>query len=268
VKKYYDISVKGNTLHVAAEVHEGGDVLLFLIHGLGCSSESFKSVRDYHFFEGCTVVAPDLTGFGRSGFSEGFSCSLEDHALVCRELISLFRFRSLHVVGHSMGGAIGVLLCTMMGDRTSSFVNVEGNLVAADCGVSRRTMSMPYEMFREMLLLDIRLMADATGEAGVRMWASMVEQSSPEAFNRSAASLVKWSDSGALLADFLALQCPRVYVYGEKNAGIKALSGIGSIPSYAVPGSGHFPMNDNPGDFYRFLSEWLTSQGGQLSRPL
>lgn len=258
-KKDFNISFRGNNLHIAAELMDGGGDMLFMIHGLGCSGESFRSIREYPFFSRYTVVVPDLPGFGKSTFDEKFSCTLQDHAAVCRELIGEFGPRRVHVVGHSMGGAIGVLLCTLLGEQSASFVNVEGNLVAADCGVSRKTMSMPFENFRETLLLELQMMAEATGEKGIRLWAAMTEQASPVAYDRSAGSLVKWSDSGALLANFIALTCPKVYVYGERNAGLKALAGIASIPSRAIPRCGHFPMNDNPDSFYEYLAEWLES---------
>lgn len=263
----YDISLSTGKAHVTAEVREGGSDLLLLIHGLGCSGESYRSVWEYPCFQQCTVLVPDLPGFGRSGFNDSFSCSLEDYAAVCRELIDLFVHRQLHIVGHSMGGAIGVLLCAMIGERVSSFINVEGNLIAADCGVSRKIVSMSHEEFFETECPELYLTAESSGEQGVRMWASLAEQASPEALYRSASSLVEWSDSGVLLTEFLALRCPKVYVYGERNRELKSLAGIGSIQLRAIPRCGHFPMNDNPDEFYGFLAQWLVIQGTQLSSP-
>jgi pimeloyl-ACP methyl ester carboxylesterase len=266
-RKFYDISLDRGNAHVAADVRDGGGDMLLLIHGLGCSGESYRQVWEYPSFRQCIVVVPDLPGFGQSGFSDGFSCSLEDYAAVCRGLIDLFDYRRLHIVGHSMGGAVGVLLCTLMGEGVSSFINVEGNLVAADCGVSRKIMSMPYEEFLGTGCFELHLMADSSGEKGVRMWASMAEQASPEAVYRSASSLVKWSDSGALLAEFLSLRCRKVYIYGEKNRELKSLADIGSIQTREILRCGHFPMNDNPDEFYGFLAEWLAIHGAQLSSP-
>ena len=56
----------------------------------------------------------------------------------------------LHVVVHSMGGAIGVPLAEQTPIPLASFINVEGNLVGADCGMlSRRTAEMDPTQFRD-----------------------------------------------------------------------------------------------------------------------
>jgi len=61
-----------------------------------------------------------------------------------------------------------------------------------------------------------------------------------------------------LLKKFEGLSINKAYVYGEKNSRLKVLDTLQTIRKIAISKSGHFPMIDNPEDFYSTLSEVLS----------
>jgi len=244
----------GGTHDIAVSSRERGDGLVFFIHGLGCAKESFADAWDHPARSRFSLLALDLPGFGDSPLPEGFSCAMEDHAALCLEVLARYPHGEVHVAGHSMGGSIAVLLCGLMGDRAASLVNIEGNLVGADCTVSRRAVSITYDRFRERLMRELVVAARSSEERGMRLWAEWSARSDPLAFTKSAHSLVEWSDSGELLRRFLSLPCPRAYFYGERNRRMPVLARLGAVPATMISRSGHFPMNDNPDEFYGKLS--------------
>jgi pimeloyl-ACP methyl ester carboxylesterase len=232
-----------------ADMREAGKDMLVFIHGLGCSKVSF-----HHFWHNSrlghfSALAPDLIGFGGSDKPKGFSYTMEAQAKVCADILATFPKKHLHIVAHSMGGAIGLLLPDEILNRVQTFVNVEGNLIDADCGiVSRKIASTPADRFKTDLLPRMQRAFNQLGDGYAD-----IDSCSPQALYLSAQSLVDWSDGGKLLQRFRRLGCRRVYFFGDENEGHPTLSHLEDIDQIKISGSGHFPMNDNPNEFYEKL---------------
>jgi len=240
------VIVSGQSLDISVKYRIISDDLVLFIHGLGCTKESFDGVWHHQLPVGISLLTLDLPGFGSSSKTTEFSYSMEDHAAVCEAVISFFPHRRYHIVAHSMGGAIGLLLSSKLMTSVKSFINVEGNLIAEDCGlISRETISVPYDIFEKKLFLDFK---SRFGKRGI--FGFSLDAAAPQAFYQTARSLVAWSDSGYLMERFKALTCKKVYVYGHRNSGLEVLSELGDISLIEIGGSGHFMMVDNPGEFF------------------
>jgi pimeloyl-ACP methyl ester carboxylesterase len=233
-----------------------GPDLVLLLHGLGCSSASFTAALDCPALTDATLVAPDLPGHGRTPALPG-PHSIEGHAGAVARLLDGYAFDRLHVVAHSMGGAVALVLFRQTGPPTS-FVDIEGNLVAEDCGpISRRVASMELAAFldggRERLLE-----AAMSADAGSRRWASMAAQSDGRAFHETAGSLVRWSDGGQLLADFNALPCPRLFVHGGESFAPAPLDRLAAeVEVLCVERAGHGVHEERPGAVYAAVAGLL-----------
>ena len=94
-------------------------------------------------------------------------------------------------------------------------------------------------------------------DRGTRTWAESVRRTVPRAFYRSSQSLRDWSDSGKLLEMYRDLSCRRCYVYGEYSPARIVLEHIPGDTAIMIPGSGHFPMIDNPGETYDAIGQFL-----------
>ncbi|MGD8290065.1 MAG: alpha/beta hydrolase [Desulfobacterales bacterium] len=251
----FSINHCGNKYEVATNFRQRGREMVFLIHGLGCSKASFRDIWQRDEFSDYSILAIDLIGFGDSAKSEIFSYKMEDHAAVCAQVVKQTSASRVHIVAHSMGGAIGLLLPTELFDSVKSFANLEGNLTGEQCGfVSRKTISVTLDRFEEDVLPDLKSLSKTLGEGRF-----FLDSMLPFGFYKSAESLVDWSDSGELLSRFLNLPCNKSYFYGQENAGMAVLDRLDDIEKVMIDNSGHFLMNDNPNEFYVRLREFLTS---------
>jgi pimeloyl-ACP methyl ester carboxylesterase len=228
---------------------DGGKDLVLLLHGIGCVKESFAALWDAPELDGLALLAPDLPGHGASQGLPPESWTMEGMAAALRELLAerIEDGRRLHLVAHSLGGAVGLLLAEQCPIPLASFVNVEGNLVAEDCDLlSRRTAEMDLALFRDRKFDRLKARARAAEDPGLRAWAGWVEACPAEAFHASARSLVAWSDGGELLRIFRSLAVPKAYVTGERSANPAVLARLGAIERVSVADCGHFVMTERP----------------------
>ena len=216
-----------------------GDECILFIHGLGCSKDSFIDAFYGEWFTGeLSLLAVDLVGHGQSSKPGGFSYELEQQVAVIVDLLKSLDIKTLHIVAHSMGGGIALLAMRSL-NQVKSFFSLEGNLVAEDCTLSKRVVSMSESKFvNELYPL-------APQKFRCRGLPTDPDPS-PVAVYRSAKSLIYWSTEGNLLEEFSRLSFPKYYFYGEYNQNIPVLSRLQSFDTVKIPGCGHFMMLDNP----------------------
>lgn len=256
------IKIAGRSYAISVCYRSASQDLIFFLHGLGCSKNSFSKAWDDNSCKGYSLLSIDLPGFGDSARPDNFSYSMEDHAKVCESVLRHFPEKRLHVVGHSMGAAIGLLLSDDFLGSAISFVNIEGNLISEDCGfISRKTACIPYNIFKKKIFPALQ----SRFESEKNRYFSL-DTTSTSAFYRSSKSLVSWSDSEKLLGKFKNLTCRKAYFYGEQNTGMKILEDLDDIKKIMISRSGHFPMNDNPAELYSRLYEFLSPSISSLNK--
>ena len=253
--RIFSINHGGNKYEVATTIRKQTGEMLLLIHGLGCSKASFRDIWFREEFSEYSIVALDLLGFGDSSKSDKFSYKMEDHAAVCAQVAKEIPSEKIHIVAHSMGGAVGLLLPASLLGAALTFSNLEGNLTSEQCGVvSRKTISVPLHEFEEDVLPDLKDLSKNLGKGRF-----FLDSALPAGFYKSAESLVHWSDSGKLISRFKNLSCRKSYFYGEKNSGMVVLDRLNFVEKVMVGSSGHFMMNDNPDEFYPRLKKFLSA---------
>lgn len=254
-KRIFLIAHGGSHYEVSTAFRKRGGELLLLLHGLGCSKESFRDIWFRDEFSNYSIISLDFLGFGDSSKPDKFSYKMEDQASVCAEVLKEISSKQVHIVAHSMGGAIGLLLPSALLNSALTFANLEGNLISKDCGiVSRKTISVSFQKFENELLPDLRALSKSLGEERFSLDSAL-----PLGFYKSAESLVRWSDSGDLLSRFKNLRCRKSYFYGERNADLDVLHRLNTIEKVMIGRSGHFMMNDNPEEFYSRLRIFLST---------
>jgi pimeloyl-ACP methyl ester carboxylesterase len=228
---------------------DGNEDLVLFLHGLGCAKEKFVGLWDAEALAVVSLLAPDLPGHGASQGLPPAAWSMEG---MTAAVVDLLRDRAttsvrLHIVVHSLGGAVGLLLAEQSPVPLASFINVEGNLVGADCAMlSRRAAETDPKEFREEKFAKLKARARVSEDPIIRDWAGWMESCPAESLHASARSLVEWSDSGRLLELFLKLPVPKAYVYGAHSANPDVLAHLDSIPKVRIADAGHFIMVDQP----------------------
>ena len=248
------VEVGGTEVELAHTLTAGDAPLLLMLHGLGCSQRSFAGAQQSPELADRALLTLDLPGFGDSSLPAGLDCDMESHAQVALTLLDALGVKQLHLLGHSMGGAVALLLAQHLGKRLLSLVSVEGNLVGSDCGVSKVVCGMTRERFENEFFPRLKGRTPPLERAFTSL-----ELARPEAFYKSSCSLVRWSESGELLQRFQGLDVPKLYVHGRRSKDLGALSRLQGVEVASIPESGHFPMNENPKVFYKTLGFWLQS---------
>jgi pimeloyl-ACP methyl ester carboxylesterase len=250
----YDVAIGGARFNFLCDFDPEAGCMLVFLHGLACSRNTFRFALEHRYFPGCSLFLPDLIGFGSSAKPDEFSYTMDDQAALCERVLAQLPPVKLHVVGHSMGGAIGLLFSPRLFGRIRTFANVEGNLIAEDCGMlSRGIADVPFKRYRSHLFEEhkARFADDFVLE---------FSRTTPEAMHRSACSMVEWSDSGKLLTLFRRLPCRTGYFWGEKNHDMPILQRLRGIDTFMIGNSGHGMMIDNPGEFYSRIAEFIAAQ--------
>lgn len=238
---------------------EGGPdlPLLFYLPGLGCPVDDFARAARGRL-KGLRVAGIDLPGAAaRAG--DDFACDLPALAEMLRTFCLAARIERFLLVGHSMGGALATLVAARMPGSVAGFVNIEGNLEPADCFVSRRIAEAADAGLAELVTRTLPAELKNAGGVGNRTWAKRLARCpDPAALREMARSLVHETDSGAILAAWNGLDCPKALLRGvdsPPSAAADRLAAAGDRIEYA-PG-GHFPFLDRPADFFRRLGAIL-----------
>ena len=218
-------------------------------------------------FEKYTLISVDLPGCGDSPSPEGFSYALKDQARLLCHLAEDLELNRCIIVGHSMGGVIGLSLAESIGSELESFFSLEGHLGPEDTAFSRKIASLSQEIFERLGLAIfkkwLRENLKKNPSQGLANYASNLEKASPTALYLSSHSLVRESEKGHLQQRFLSLPCRKGYFFGERSMTSSRVDVLEAhhVPCFIVPESGHFMMDDQPTAFYNMLLEVLESEG-------
>lgn len=246
----------GKVAEISVTLRPGGDDLLLCLHGLGCAKESFDAAYRLDPLTDLTICAFDFPGHGDSGrLPDAADYSIQSYADLTVEIIRQLAPRRIFLLCHSMGCAVGLVATQDLPRATvGAFISVEGNLVSQDCGlVSRRVAGQPRD---EVVADHRRFRSDlaASPRTDLQAWGDWYAQADPVALHRMAGSLVEWSDSGKLLGLFRSQPCP-AYIHGSESDLDYLLPSLHGIPIFEIPGSGHFPMVDNPDAFWQVVAD-------------
>ena len=252
---------------IAYLLRRGGPETIVFLHGLGASKSSFKPCFELDSFKEYTLAAPDLPGCGESRWLDPSSYTMGNQADIVLQWIREMDLGPLTIVGHSMGGVIGIYLAEALGPQVTKFFNLEGNLRGRDCIFSGKIASLSMEAFEKRGLQQFkRTLEDlmhAEPSPGLKEYYKSISRCAPQALYLSAVSLVSESRGGGLKERFLNLSAEKWYVFGERSMDpyTKRFLEYHHIPYFTVPKSGHFMMEDQPHLFYKMLLEAL--QGTQ-----
>jgi pimeloyl-ACP methyl ester carboxylesterase len=115
---------QGLRLHYADWGNAGAPVLL-LVHGGRDHCRSFDAMARAlrpHFH----VVAPDMRGHGDSDWARGGSYSLTEYVYDLSRLVRSIRAERVTIVGHSMGGMVGLVYSGTFPEQVTALVVLDG----------------------------------------------------------------------------------------------------------------------------------------------
>jgi len=255
----------GEISYFRAIADQSPHVMLF-IHGLGADKKWFLKQFTEHSLDRYSWLVPDLLGFGRSAkprVQEAYT--MDNQAEILMGLLLEEHVENLVVLAHSMGGPIAVSLIERLSGETDVNIPIlfylEGNLDIDDAYLSGKFAALTFEEYTrrfEKRLGNLKGsdpgLYDETKAVGpLPYWASSVDLVRASGNNDLLPRIQKFND----LAVF--------FVLGARNSGqFPSEESIRQteLPLSFVPDAGHLMYLDNPGVFWKFVSESISQVSG------
>lgn len=224
----------------------GAEPARVYLHGLGSMSAVYHAhIAARAELAGRRSLFVDLPGHGLSDRPGTFGYTLEEHADAVAVALDEAGVRGAELIGHSMGGAVAVVLAHRRPDLASRLVLTEANLdpfpplTAASSGIAA------YEEDEFVDEQHARVL-DAVGP----LWAATMRLADPRALHRSAVGLCQGS-APVMRTILEELPVERVFLQGELSGELAGRTGLeaAGVRVVTVPGAGHNVMFDNPDAF-------------------
>ena len=245
------IKVGGHNLSCLEKSGSGPCILA--IHGIGLYKEIFDGIWPAIAETNYQVLIPDMLGFGASDRADTVAnpdevYSVEYQAALIYEALGSRIDAGVHLLAHSVGGAVAVVLAEKLGSDLKSFSNLEGNLIPEDCGmVTRGTANTNRKLFVETQFQE-RFGKSAGSALAFHCLAKSVVQCCEQGFG---------PESNSLLETFKGLPVPKFYFNGGYSEASKQVHSLidatDGVEFVEIPKSGHEFMRENADDFYAEL---------------
>ncbi len=223
----------------------GEGLPLLFVHGLGCASScDYPRVAAEPALAGRRRLLLDLLGFGFSDRPEAFGYSVEDHARTVCRLIDGLSLSALDLFGHSMGGAIAIVVASMRRDLIRHLIVSEPNLEPGGGFFSRPVAQQSESDYLARGHADVVREASARGDP---IWAGSLAAALPQAVHRGAVSLVRGA-SPSWGEQIAALRLPRTAIFGARSLpdpDAERLAAMG-VTLRILPDAGHSLAWENP----------------------
>jgi pyruvate dehydrogenase E2 component (dihydrolipoamide acetyltransferase) len=253
------VDVSGRRIRYVAQ--GDGEEAVVMVHGFGGCLENW-SANQAALADGRSVVALDLPGHGESSMDVG-SGSLDELATVVLDFMDALSLDRAHLVGHSMGAA----LCLVLADRepgrvrSLSLVGPAGTGQKIDAEFIRGYIGARSRQEIEPLMR--LLYADpgfVTEDLVQRVVQYKRREGVVEALTRIASSRYGGTPSGRQLRDVLG-SLPTLVIWGLDDAVIPPpapgeLRGEG-IELQVLPGSGHMVQVEAAEEVNRLLDAFM-----------
>lgn len=235
------------------------------VHGLGESGLCFEGLLAHPRLAHVRQLAADVPGYGKSPWTAE-PPSLEAQADLLARWLAARGEGPVVLVGHSMGGVSGLMLCERHPERVRAFFNVEGNVSIEDCRFSGRAVAwdeaaFPTGGWREMLDF---IYLQGVESAAMRTYFASARMCDPRLYHRNAGELVALAKTERAAPRLAALGIPLLYVLGHPEGTgelSRRLLDEAGIAWRALEPAGHWPFIDLPEAFVAVLCEFLAALG-------
>jgi pimeloyl-ACP methyl ester carboxylesterase len=255
-----------------------------LLHGLLGYSFSWRytipALAPY-----ATVYAPDMPGSGYSNRPPGLDCSLRAVAQRLLGFVEKLGLSRFDLVGTSHGGAVAMMAAAQSLDSTAvggtpkirklvlvapvNPYSAHGRWLAPFLGGRVGSALLRFAAPRATFLYGYalrRLYGDPNRIAPGTLEGYMAPLATPGLFHYGFSVVRSWTQDMRELAAILPAlsNVPTLLIWGRDDAAVYATSGAALARHFrnsqlkVLPGVGHLPYEECPGEFNRLLIEFLT----------
>lgn len=237
-----------------------------VVHDWFCDTSSYDSAHRYLDLENAQYYFLDLRGYGASQKLSQGDFSAHEAAQDIIDTISALKLSNYHLIGHSMTGLVGQLVCVMDRDRIKSFTAV--------CPVTAKGMpEAPDEVFNFMLeaargddekaraaihLMTSHRHTDVFANYKVARWRETALQQAREGYCRM---FVKTNIIDEIKGCAVPTQviCTQFDNDSHKRPEIEVTFGVWfkNLTITEIENAGHYPMQETPVSFADAINRWL-----------
>lgn len=261
------LSLLGNQIFVRTNRLHQGRKTLFFIHGLGESGLCFKEVFEYDRFDEFNIVIPDMIGYGKSSSSHSKDHSFKAQISTFWKIVRRLGLTSITLIGHSLGGVIGTLMCS--DDRVrliEKFVNIEGNLTQHELFISGQAVQADergefHRWFSEIFLNSLVYKEWGEKYDSCKRYFASLNFCDKDAFLENAQELYDMSrkldeqNQNEIGKMYCSLSIPKMYCYGIESANPYTIQFLqeNNLDYRIFENASHWLMIDQKEKFYDFL---------------
>lgn len=259
-----DIEAGGKRLRVL-DLGSGGATPVLLVHGFGADLNTWM-FNQPALAETRRAVALDLPGHGGSIKQLDAAAGAESFAADIGRALAALGIDRVHLVGHSMGGAVALAFAGSQPERVASVTLIASAELGAEIngafidGFVRAQRRREMQEVLTLLVHDPALVSRRMVEDVLRYKRLDGAQAALEALAR------QWFPNGvqqAVRADLVgARDVPMQIVWGREDRVIPAAHGealAGRVPVHVIDGAGHLPHMEKSGEVNRLIADFIAA---------
>lgn len=262
--KSLEIQYKERAFNIEYFYRKGTAETILFVHGLGGAKENFWESCKTDALLGHTLIGFDNPGTGNSTYYDDFPLDVDDVAAITSLFVEKLKLSKFILVGASMGGLITLLYLKRGGlDTVKAYINIEGNFMPEDCMFSSKVVAYDFETFAKDIYPNTITAMKKNGNTGYHIIANNLQlNTNAKSYYNYSFQTVKYSSTGELLMQYLSLNIPRLFIYGDENKNLSYLPELAKnkMNMTAISGSNHFVFYDNPKEMYDVIAEFLETQ--------
>jgi pimeloyl-ACP methyl ester carboxylesterase len=232
-----------------------------LLHGLGGAKENYYEACKSAALAEHTLIFFDNPGTGNSTYYADFFLDIDDLTAISSLFIEQLNISSFILCGTSMGGLTTLLyLKSDRQGKVKAYINIEGNLLPEDCMFSSKVVTCDFETFASEVFPKTILDMKARGNTGYHMIANNLQlNTNVRAYYNYSFQTVEYSATGDLFKQFVALNIPKVFIYGQENSSLSYIPALikKGVNVKEISNSNHFIFYDNPKELYEVIGDFV-----------
>ena len=243
---------------------------LLLIHGLIGSLRYFDPADR---LPRVAVVAPDLLGYGAHRDEPAAALTLAGQAAHVQRVLAALSAPRVWLLGHSMGGAVAMLVADALPNRVAGLINVEGNFTLADAFWSRRVAAespadwadrwQSYQADVRAWLDRLAIAPTAANLAAATHVLGHQPAETVQAMSRALMRETATSGYTATVERVAASGIPLHLIAGERSAAawdVPVCVRSAARSDHVIPGTGHLMMLEAPAAFCALVAGILAGE--------
>jgi pimeloyl-ACP methyl ester carboxylesterase len=252
---------KDKTFNIEYFFRQGQKETIVFIHGLGGAKENYWEACKSDSLAEHTLICFDNPGTGNSTYYEDALLDVDDLAAITSLFIEHLGITNFILCGTSMGGLTTLLYLKRGGlEKVKAYINIEGNLMPEDCMFSSKVVTYDYDIFRSQIFPNTIVDMKNNGNTGYHIIANNLQlNTNIRSYYNYSFQTVKYSSTGELLAQYMAMKIPRVFIYGQENRTLSYLPELlqNGMDVREISNSNHFVFYDNPKELYDVIGDFV-----------